>query len=248
MKVIGLAGQMRAGKDTIGDCLRDQLNAYESGLHRWRRTAFAANVKKVIHDWFDVDYNFIEEWKVKDEPPPGFDMTIRKALQWVGDGFRQIRSGIWIDLIFRDEEPKIVSDVRYVNEFKAIRKHDGFNLLVARPDLMNGDPHPSEAQIRPYVQYALEHFKEGPLPNTTYNGERVNKFRKTVIRETVRDSQVYFSPNPPPTTTWEELPEPPEAMCDFDYFLLNDGTLEDLYNKIKNQLLPYIRKFNFEKG
>lgn len=231
MRVIGIAGQARNGKDVVANQLADQLNAFSGGDKRWKRTAFAANVKKVLSDWFDVDYQLIEEWKVESEPPPGFDMTIRKALQWIGDGFRQIRSTIWIDLIFRDEEPKIVSDVRYVNEFRAIRNHEGFNLLIARPDQLNDSPHPSEAEIRPYVEYALENLTDGPMdrywPGSNY---RTNQFRRYDYDSNSR----------------QLLPNPPEYMCDFDYFLLNDGTMEELYTKVREKVVPYIRQFNFE--
>lgn len=156
MFVIGVAGQAQMGKDTLADYLCDRLR--ERGAD-WHRVAFADNVKKVYQDTFDRDRAFIEEWKVKPDPPPGFDMTVRKSLQFIGDGFRTICPTIWLDLVFRKESrPIIVSDVRYVNEFVRVKKEGGLNILVGRTDKLNTDPNGSEAQIRPFVKYCLDAF------------------------------------------------------------------------------------------
>lgn len=157
MFVIGVAGQAQMGKDTVADRLAEKLN--ESGAD-WKRTAFAKNVKRVYAETFDVDYDFIEKWKTNPEPPPGFDMTVRKSLQFIGDGFRQIKGSIWVDLCFRDQTPQIISDVRYPNEFLRVAKEGGMNILVGRTDKISDDPNGSEALIRPYVEWALENLKE----------------------------------------------------------------------------------------
>ena len=158
---IGVAGQAQMGKDTLADYLQDALN---SGIIRrrdntesWQRTAFADNVKKVYQDTFDRDRAFIEEWKVKDESPPGFKRSVRESLQFIGDGFRTICPTIWIDLVFRNPNQKtIISDVRYVNEFKRVKQEGGFNILVGRSNRLNDNPNGSEAQIRPFVKWCLD--------------------------------------------------------------------------------------------
>lgn len=157
MFVIGVAGQAQMGKDTISDRLAEKLN--ESEIN-WERTAFALNVKRVYAETFAVDYDFIEKWKTDPNPPPGFDMTVRKSLQFIGDGFRKIKEEIWIDLCFRTKNPKIISDVRYVNEFRRIYNEGGLNILVGRTEKLNNDPNGSEAQIRPYVEWFLNNTTE----------------------------------------------------------------------------------------
>ena len=159
MFVIGVAGQAQMGKDTLADRLAEKLN--EAGAN-WKRTAFAKNVKRVYSETFGVDYDFIERWKTEPEPPPGFDMNVRKSLQFIGDGFRQIKHSIWVDLCFRDQTPQIISDVRYPNEFLRVAKEGGMNVLVGRTEKISDDPNGSEALIRPYVQWALDNL-EGPF-------------------------------------------------------------------------------------
>lgn len=187
MSVIGVAGQLRNGKDMTSDYLAEKLE--------FKRAAFASNVKKIFCDTFGVDLDFVEKWKTSAESPPGFNMNVRQALQFIGDGFRKIKSDIWIDLVFRNNPEKIViSDVRYVNELKKIKEKNGVNILIYRPGYLNQETNDSEAQIRPFVEYFLNEGKEGRV-----------------------DAEDKFSL--------------------VDFFIINDGTLEDLYNKIDNLII-----------
>ncbi len=162
MQVIGIGGQARSGKDTLGDYLQKSLSP-KTGT-AWHRASFANSVKKCFCDYFGQTPEFIEEWKVKDEIPPGFLMPIRKALQFIGDGFRQIQANIWIETCFRlNQAPFIISDARYINEAKAVRKHGGFNVLMWRPGYENNDPNPSEAQLKPVIDYCVSNGIEGSL-------------------------------------------------------------------------------------
>ena len=162
---IGVAGQARMGKDVLSNYLRVKLDQ-SCGINFWDRTAFAFNVKKVFSKTFDVSFDFIEEWKVKSEIPPGFNSTVREGLQQIGDGFRKIKEDIWIELRFRDQfTPQIISDVRYLNEARKIREEQGLNILIGRSDMLNDDPNGSESQIRPFVAYALDNLETGPIEN-----------------------------------------------------------------------------------
>lgn len=156
MHVIGVASQAQHGKDTLANYLCDRLNKIH-GFSYWKRIGFADEVKRVYCDTFGVTREFVEEWKVKPEAPPGFDMPVRQGLQFIGDGFRKIRGTIWVDLAFRSKIPKIISDVRYPNEFRRVHKEGGINILIGRSAMLNDDSNESEALIRPYVTWALQH-------------------------------------------------------------------------------------------
>lgn len=160
MRVIGVAGNMRMGKDTLANYLCDELNQTATEQF-WRRVGFADNVKKVFCENFGVDLQFVEEWKVKKEVPDNFCLPIRECLQYIGDGFRKIRDKIWIDKVFEDKNSSIIlSDVRYPNEFIRVKQEGGINVLIGRPGYLNDDPNPSEALIRPYISWCLEHCEE----------------------------------------------------------------------------------------
>lgn len=231
MFVIGVAGQAQMGKDTLADHLAVKLN--EAGGPEvnddhpgtlWQRAAFAAAVKKVFCDTFDVDIDFVEKWKVIPEPPPGFDMTVRQALQFIGDGFRKIRSTIWLDLAFRDKgTPKIISDVRYVNEFVRVKKEGGLTILVGRPDKINNDPNGSEAQIRPFIEWALANLKDCQSVKPQLDHLAAVEAMGGGVQVAV-----------------------PEHMDQFDFFVRNDGTKEELLTKIEGIVVPFVQNYVFD--
>jgi hypothetical protein len=254
MEVLGIAGQLCSGKDVLADYLVERMNeAYykrsvekfrkevqlmrqtfpestmrdipeEEIINRvknlpstaafiWQRSAFASAVKETFQDTFGVDRNFIEQWKRDPNSPPGFLKNIRQSLQFIGDGFRQIKDGIWIEIALRDETKNlIISDSRYINEARAIKKKGGFMLVLYRPGFMNDDPNPSESQIKPVVQWCLNTNQvDGPLnfdvPKESYAVAGVTE----------------------------------EVMSNYDLFINNDGTMDDLYAKVDNVVVPWLR-------
>jgi hypothetical protein len=229
MRVIGIAGQMQNGKDTVADYLAEKIG--------WGRYAFATGVKEVYCDAFGVDLDFIEKWKTNPEPPPGFDMPVRQGLQFIGDGFRKIVPTIWVDRCFRELEvagPTVLSDVRYMNEAIAIngvnerrampegdlqaeveRAEDeddietlGLTVLVWRPGKENTDPNGSEAQMRPYMEWCRDTGYEGWISNWEDSGEAEQ--------------------------------DCPENTHNIAVFLRNEGSIEDLYAKIDKHIIPLI--------
>lgn len=220
MFVIGVAGQAQMGKDTLSDRLALRLNESDGS---WNRSAFASAVKKVFCEVFDADMEFVEKWKTIPEPPPGFDMPIRQALQFIGDGFRKIKGSIWLDLAFRNKEiSTIISDVRYINEFTRVKKEGGLNIIIARPEKLNYDTNESEAQIRPYVNWLMSRFR------TT--GEKVVDLTKFDWKE-----------------AHKSVLAPPDHIELFDLFVLNDGTTEDFYTLIENSIVSFCKNFEFNK-
>ena len=162
MKIIACVAQKQSGKDTLANYLLPKL---QEALpeHNWHRGAFANAVKDTFCDAFSVDRDFIEEWKERDDIPPGFDMPMRKSLQFIGDGFRKIRDRIWIEIAFRNEADKspIISDGRYINEIKEVHERGGVNILLWRENFENDDPNPSESQIKPLVDWFVWTGREG---------------------------------------------------------------------------------------
>lgn len=199
MKIIGCFGQMAAGKDTVVDYLVKQSD-------KWKKVGFADALKNVFMNSFDVNREFIEKWKRRDEIPPGFNLNVRKSLQQIGDGFRKIQSDVWINIVMRNNINCILSDGRYINEAIAIKENYGFNILFWRKDFENDDPNPSESQIKPFVDYCLKYREEGPLMH-------------------------------------EDMAFP--NLEYFDFFLKNDGSLDDLYGKIDKFLVPCLKSKGF---
>jgi hypothetical protein len=190
---VGIGGQARSGKDTLGAYLVQRLNEL-GNVGNWERRGFADPIKRIFMDVFDVNEEFVESWKTRAEPPPGFQMPVRACLTLIGDGFRRMRPTVWIDKLFRSSPgQRIVTDVRYLNEVQSIRDRGGVVILLYRPGFANDLPTPSEQQLVPLVQQLLDLGTEGPIRGT-------------------------------------DLP------C--DYFLINGGSVDDLYRKADEHIFP----------
>jgi hypothetical protein len=164
--VIAAHGQFCVGKDTLCDYLVTKLNKGKK-KGPWKRTAFANAVKDVFCSAFGYDRKFVEEWKRKEEKPDNFLVPVRNALQKIGDGFREIKQDIWIDIALRDQENIIISDGRYLNEAKKVREKGGINILIYRAGFINNDPNPSEATLKPIVEYCRDTIPDGKIYHST---------------------------------------------------------------------------------
>jgi len=205
-KIIACFGQLQNGKTTVVDYLSDVLN--------WKKVAFAKKVKEIYCDAFNVDFEFIEKWKVISEPPPGFKKPVRQGLQFIGDGFREIMPTIWVDKCFvLNKPPMIVEDGRYINELIKISEEQGFNMLIWRPGKENDDPNGSEAQIRPIVEW----FKN--LPDN-FEGDTSKLFANL---------------------TSGDLAAMPNGTDKINYFIRNEGNIPQLYDKLNEKLIPYLQ-------
>lgn len=208
MHVIACSAQLNSGKDVFSDHLHKILRD-KYWRFNWVRKAFAGPVKETFCQSFGVDHDFIEKWKRISQAPPGMLMPVRQALQFIGDGFRQIKPNIWIEIALRDQNiSPILSDGRYINEAKAVRESKGLNFLLYRPGFLNDDPNPSEAQLRPLVEFAMRNLKEGAIPNA----------------DTLR----------------QRFQEYPFGLDNYDYFLINEGSLQDFYAKIDTVIVPFV--------
>lgn len=154
--LIGLAGQKRVGKDTFADALDAAF--YEYRRHPMR-LAFAEGVKMSLSQHFGVPRHFIEHWKCIDAIPPRFNMTMRAALQLIGEQMRTIQNDVWVNHLQSElRGDAIVTDVRHENEVDAIRRWGGQLVLVVR-DTPNDDDHVSEATLKEPSNWCIEHLK-----------------------------------------------------------------------------------------
>lgn len=203
MKTILFSGQLMSGKDVSADYICDSLNENLSFENKWKRTCFAKNVKDIYKKAFGVDDDFIEKWKRNEQNPPNMNINVRKALQFIGDGFRSIKENVWIEST--DLNKTIISDGRYINEAYEIKRLGGISILLCRPDYINNDPNPSESQLCPIVDYFLNNYVD----------RRINK---------------------------EDLRKAPKGAEYYDFFIVNDRGLDNLYTKLDRLVIPCIRE------
>ncbi len=158
MKLIGITGLARSGKDSIADHLVD--------MHEYVSYSFAKPMKdacKIIFNWTDEHvYGHL-----KDVIDPVFNVSPRIALQTMGTewGRETINQSIWLiraQIEIEKHDLLVIPDVRFDNEAELIRRHGGRIIQVTRRQAESVNTHSSEAGInQDFVDYRLRN--EGSL-------------------------------------------------------------------------------------
>lgn len=173
--IIAIFGQKENGKTELAHMIRSKLPVnYMIG-------AFAHPIKHYVCSMTGVTMEYLDEWKNKDEPPPGWTKTVREVLQFVGEGMRQyVSKTMWIDAAMNLRKT-IIADGRYQNEAESVKRNNGFNILIVRPDKYVHLPaHPSESWVG---DVALSYRATiGPLGNfgnsIDYMSKWLNEYRR----------------------------------------------------------------------
>jgi hypothetical protein len=179
MIYIGILGKKGAGKDYFAGALCKELSL--KGLYTGH-FAFAYPLKKVLSgivgcpaDKFD-NREFKERcyfsltdgftYDVMGQPAGHDTMSMREMLQDVGQGLKHILGdNIWINATMskietaeEDEglEVAIISDVRYKNEYEALKEKGAIFVRVVNPSLKYYDKHSSENEANDFeVDYTV---------------------------------------------------------------------------------------------
>ncbi len=145
--IIGLSGYAQSGKDTVASYLMKE--------HGFIRIAFADNIRRILYDMnpmigpeplqVKVD---VDGWDAAKQHP-----EVRRLLQVLGVSARNhIDSEVWInsalDRVMNDRI--VITDVRFLNEARAIKERGGEIWRIERPgvDAVNG--HISETEMDTY--------------------------------------------------------------------------------------------------
>lgn len=135
MNLIGVTGLAGAGKDTVGQYLVQEYN--------FKRMAFADKLKEFCEQ-IDPDCKRMVNkfgWDNAKRLP-----RYRELQQSVGHGAREVfGENFWISQVMNNlHENTVITDVRYKNEFDAVRDAGGYVIRVFRPELQPVNNHITE--------------------------------------------------------------------------------------------------------
>ena len=210
--IIGLCGFAGSGKDTVADCLIQNLE--------FRRDSFATTLKDAVSAIFGWDRELLEGrtkearvWREQVDPwwatrlnMP--NLTPRLVLQLWGTEVarRAFHDDIWIASIenkLRNSQDNIViSDCRFPNEIKSIKNSGGKVIWVQRGELPDW-----------YTTALLDNKSQGKHASES--------------KEKKQLGMKYEYPNIH-ASEWAWI------GTEFDAEIDNNGTIEDLYAQIKN--------------
>jgi dephospho-CoA kinase len=170
MRIIGLAGLARSGKDSVAQHLMQR--------HGFHQLAFADPLRGMLADHCRVSPQYMDVLKECGIPPHG--ASYRQMMQTLGDWGRAVHIDFWVQMLeqhleeFADyHESIVISDVRYLNEAFWVRSR-GQLWHIARPaeyrDIVN--PHSSELGIVPLAGEAII-TNDGTLDDLLAHVDRV---------------------------------------------------------------------------
>lgn len=153
-KIIGVCGRRRCGKDTIAN--------YMCNKYGFVNKKIAHDLKHVVQFLFDFTDQQIESDE-KDICDDHWNIPPRKALQFIGTDMMQYRlqeilphigRSFWIKSFIKknlhnNNQPLVISDLRFPHEYEELKKYNIFVIRVDRPVLnidIGVDEHLSEKE------------------------------------------------------------------------------------------------------
>jgi len=208
-KIIAICGFIGSGKDTVAD--------YLVNIHGFRRESFANSLKDSVAAVFGWDRDMLEgrskqsrEWREQVDPFWSARLKMPKLTpRWVLQHWgtevvrRNFHDDMWVasleNRLLKSTDDIVITDCRFPNEIKAVKKIGGQVIRVAR----------------------------GPEPEWYEDAVSTNKgekhFNWALARNRLQRQKVHAS-----EYSW--------VGSKFDAVLDNNGTMDDLYTQVEQQL------------
>lgn len=152
--VVGITGIARAGKDTLADCLASKPHD--------KKVSLAEPIKLGVATILNIPIVWTNTDGIKDSTVPGFNFTLRKAMQTLGTEWgRALDENVWVDIARRKlnshregmdnlgitDSVFVIPDIRFNNEAEWVLGEGGVVIRVQRGDAPPVQSHASEAGV-----------------------------------------------------------------------------------------------------
>jgi hypothetical protein len=262
--IIGINGKIGSGKDTIGDIIQKICITNDGPEFEVKK--FAGKLKQIASlltgipvekfedqefkktllspEWGTVRPNVLNTIPVFENVQFNEMMSVRELLQKLGtEAMRDgLHENVWVNALFADYVPVVkewdefgndilveypswcITDMRFPNELEAVKEREGITIRVVRNN------------------------------NTKYSDEKVKAILKDMgyvdlsdgVWEELATNEGFTWFETFKLWTWDETDNNNESLhpsetalddAEFDYEIINDGTIEDLIEKVKEILI-----------
>jgi hypothetical protein len=178
---IAISGKARAGKNTVAEMLTQSLEypfskivALADPMKHIVKTMFPEAKNECLYGPSELRSEIIDPKYLNID---GLPLTYRQALIDLGAHGRRYNSNIWLNVLVQDANRSqdintyIVSDVRFINEFKYL-KESGFSMIrILRRD---------STHINDISEIEQESIKDSEFDYVIYNDGTFDELRQQV--------------------------------------------------------------------
>lgn len=215
--IVGVVGLIGSGKGTVGDMLKV--------IYGFQNESFAKPLKDavaIIFNWprhlLEGDTEESRKWREQEDTfwtkALGKKITPRLVLQWMGTeaGRNIFGESLWTSALINRLDPRkdyVITDVRFVNEIKALKEAGAHVIRVKRGD----DPD--------WMEFAktIKNLERHNLSYAVNARNYLDDYDAPSLNHNIEVPHIHRS-------EWDWVDS------DFDFCVFNDGTLDDLAREV----------------
>lgn len=240
--VIGISGRLGSGKDTVGEIIQyltgvDANGKFTKGLN-WSHSSnfeikkFAGKLKIIGSMLSGVPVEYFEDQDFKKlDMNPEWGMTYREFLQKLGtEAMRDgLHTNVWVNALFADYKV----DIKEITNKSYTKKEDKWVHQWGGKEILSDNQNFSFKKYN-YPNWIITDMR---FPNEIAAVELREGITIRVVRPETKD---YFQLKNRDGSITHATLHPSETALDdakFDYVIENDGTLEELVEKVRAILI-----------
>ena len=136
--IIGISGKINSGKDTVGNIIQ-MLALTNDPTVNWEIKKYAGKLKEIASILTGATLEQLEDQDFKkQEMGSEWGITYRELLQKLGtEAMRNgLHENVWVNALYADytNQNWIITDMRFPNEFDAVKSIGGITIRVNRDD------------------------------------------------------------------------------------------------------------------
>lgn len=182
-KIIGIAGNARSGKDTLGENFVKILS--DQGI-KAKKYSFAHELKKSVDDFLIREIGISAFTEDEEEKK-----TIRPFLVfWGTDMMRKINNNIWVEKIessLYDNHVNIITDLRFDNELRWIKDNKGLSVLIKRDGISPANEY-EKVNNEKMERLVDSNFQMGNFDDTKIVELMANEVLNSIVNKEIYES------------------------------------------------------------
>jgi len=224
--LVALVGLPGSGRSLVAQFIRETYQGVEL-------TSIRECARNTVGAVLGETYDFVAGWETEEEPPPRYDSSMKAAVDQMEALLRTHKQDAWLEAALCHCPTHLVALSDRMSDVEWFQKNGFAVVLVVRPDRPQQHPQqsPSQASCETLAQ-ATGRFLERP-------GQALARLRHGAVTTTASELSSFSNEY----HNSDDNEHPRETDLQFDYVLRNEGTRDDLRDRVDMLLDDMQRSF-----